>query len=256
MNRLITLVLAMLFLILTAGATLALPADENVPFVRLHTDEGEILLALFPDLAPNHCANFQHLARTGFYDDTYFHRVIPGFMIQGGSGATKDFDPRNDGAGGIVLADVVSAEEKEQLEQIESSLAARGYTGSVSQAPVALKTEFSRTAKHFRGTLSMARRGRPVDSATSQFFICHERGASTAALDGKYTILGQAVTGLDAVDRIVNAETDRRKGEGFPVTPVKIIRCDLSTGLASLSAEEQEAYRSMVQLLADNESTW
>ncbi len=222
---------ALLLLSLLATGALALPADDEVPLVRLATDEGVILVALFPDLAPHHAANFAHLARTGYYDETYFHRIIEGFMIQGGDNNTKDFDPRNDGQGNPGLANLITPEEQAQLESIQNSLAERGYTGSLLDTPVFLKAEFSQTAKHLRGTLSMARRSRPVDSAGSQFFICHERGQSTAALDGQYTIFGQVITGMDVVDRIVTAEKDPRKGRDFPANPVHITGCEVTVGL-------------------------
>jgi peptidyl-prolyl cis-trans isomerase B (cyclophilin B) len=234
----------------------AMPADDEVPLVRLVTDEGPILVALFSDLAPHHVENFLHLAGTGFYDNTYFHRIIPQFMIQGGDVNTKDFDPRNDGQGNPTLGDLVTIEERSQLQAIQSSLAARGYVGSLLDTPVFLRAEFSPTAKHLRGTLSMARRSRPVDSAGSQFFICHERSQSTANLDGQYTVFGQVVMGMDVVDRIVTAEKDARKGRDFPANPVHIIRCDVMTGLSSLSPEEQVAYHEMLQMLAENDSVW
>lgn len=256
MTCLRSILLALGLAALVATAALALPAEDEVPLVRLTTDEGEILVALFPDLAPHHAANFEHLARTGYFDETYFHRIISGFMIQGGDSNTKDFDPRNDGQGNPGLANLITDEERAQIKAIETSLADRGYTGSLMDTAVFLKAEFSQTAKHLRGTLSMARRSRPVDSAGSQFFICHERGQSTAALDGQYTIFGQVITGMDVVDRIVTAEKDPRKGRDFPANPVHITRCEVTHGLASLSAEEQLAYRVMIQFLADNDSVW
>lgn len=247
---------ALLLLCMAAAPALAIPGEQDVPLVRLTTDEGVILVALFPDLAPNHAANFAHLARTGYYDQTYFHRIIPGFMIQGGDGNTRDFDPRNDGQGNPGLAQLISPDEAEQLAAISESLASRGYTGALMDTPVFLKAEFSETAKHLPGTLSMARRSRPVDSAGSQFFICHERGQSTANLDGQYTIFGQVVTGMDVVERIVNAPQDRSKGQNFPADPVHIISAEVTTGTGSLSAEEKQAYRDMVKFLAENDSVW
>ncbi|MBD3222265.1 hypothetical protein GF314_13590 [bacterium] len=256
MTRLMPLVMLIAWLGALAGAAHAVPADEDVPLVRLKTDEGAILLALFPDLAPHHVANFLHLARSGFYDDTYFHRIIEGFMIQGGDGNTRDFDPRNDGQGNPGLADLVTETERDQLAAIEASLAERGYVASLLDSPVFLKAEFSPTARHLRGTLSMARRSRPVDSAGSQFFICHERGQSTAALDGKYTIFGHVITGMDVVDRIVSAETDPSKGRNFPANPVHITGCEVMTGVASLAPDEQNAYHEMLRTLAENDSVW
>ena len=247
---------SLLLVSLLATVAMALPADDQVPLVRLDTDEGVILVALFPDLAPNHAGNFAHLASTGYFEGTYFHRVIPGFMIQGGDSNTKDFDPRNDGQGNPGLSALITAEEQAQLETIQASLESRGYTGSLLEAPVFLKAEFSQTAKHLPGTLSMARRSRPVDSAGSQFFICHERGQSTAALDGKYTVFGQVVTGMDVVERIVSADLNASKGRDFPANPVHINSAEVITGIGSLSADEQVAYHEMVQLLADNDSVW
>lgn len=251
----IRLIHAFIALSLLAAAAAALPADDQVPLVRLNTDEGAILLALWPDLAPNHVENFLQLCRTGFYDETYFHRVIPGFMIQGGDGNTKDFDPRNDGMGNPGLASLITAEEAAQLEAIQASLEARGYTADLLQGQAYLKAEFSQTAKHLRGTLSMAR-SRDVNSAGSQFFVCHERGQSTAALDGKYTVFGQVVTGQDVVDTIVNADLDPRKGRDHPANEVHINSAELITGVQNLSAEEQVAYHEMLKFLADNDSVW
>lgn len=245
-----------LLVVLAAVPAPAVVADEDVPLVRLVTDEGPILLALFPDLAPHHVENFLHLARTGFYADTYFHRIIDDFMIQGGDVNSKDFDPRNDGQGNPGLGDLVNAEEKAQLEAIQRSLADRGYDVSLLEAPVFLKAEFSPTAKHLRGTLSMARRSRPIDSAGSQFFICDERNQMTANLDGQYTIFGHVVTGMEVVDRIITAEKEPNSRSDRPVNPVHVVRCDVMTGLANLTAEEQQAYRDMLATLAENDSVW
>jgi len=232
------------------------PPDREVPFVRIVTSEGEILVALFPDLAPHHVASFLHLASTGFYDGTYFHRIIPDFMIQGGDPNTKDFDPRNDGQGNPGLQDVATPAERAQLESLAASLAARGYVGLDLNSPVFLMAEFSPTAKHLRGTLSMARRARPVDSAGSQFFICHQRSPSTAGLDGQYTIFGHVVTGLEVVDRIATAEKDPRRGADQPAVPVTIKSCAVTAGVAALAPAEQAAYREMLQTLAEAGSTW
>jgi len=241
--------------VLVSGAAAAVP-DAEAPFVRLETDAGEILLVLFPDLAPHHVASFLHLAASGFYEGTYFHRIIPTFMIQGGAPNTKDFDPRNDGQGNPGLADVVTAAERAQLEAIAASLAERGYVGLDLNTQVFLKAEFSRTAKHLRGTLSMARRARPVDSAGSQFFLCHERSQSTAGLDGQYTVFGHVVAGMDVVDRIATAAKDPRRGADQPAAPVKINRCVVTTGVETLSPPEQAAYREVLKTLAAEGSTW
>lgn len=145
---------------------------ENTKAV-IETKFGNIELRFFPDIAPNHVANFIELAKRGFYDGTTFHRVIPGFVIQGGDPKSKDASNRGaHGTGGP------------------------GYT---------LKAEFSQRP-HKRGTLSMARKNDP-DSAGSQFFICV---ADAPSLDGKYTVFGEVTSGMDVVDKIVNEPRDAR----------------------------------------------
>jgi peptidyl-prolyl cis-trans isomerase B (cyclophilin B) len=138
----------------------------------IKTEFGEIHLEFFPEVAPNHVKNFLKLASSDFYDGTTFHRVIPGFMIQGGDPNSKDDDPTNDGTGGP------------------------GYT---------IDAEFS-DVPHKRGILSMAR-SRDPNSAGSQFFIVQQ---DAPHLDGQYTVFGRVTDGLDIVDKIVNVERDRR----------------------------------------------
>ncbi len=130
------------------------------------TKQGTIKLQLFEKIAPNHVANIIDLANTHFYDGTYFHRVIPGFMIQGGDPNTKDDNYNNDGQG---------------------------------NGPRMLKAEFN-DIHHTRGILSMARANDP-NSASCQFFICV---ADAGFLDHQYTAFGQVVDGMDVVDKIVN----------------------------------------------------
>ncbi len=138
----------------------------------IETKFGNIELRFFPDVAPNHVNNFIELAKKGFYDGTIFHRVIPGFMIQGGDPTTKGPDRSKYGVGGP------------------------GYS---------LKAEFNNRT-HKRGALSMARSADP-DSAGSQFFICV---ADSPFLDGKYTVFGEVVSGMDVVDKIVSQPKDAR----------------------------------------------
>jgi peptidyl-prolyl cis-trans isomerase B (cyclophilin B) len=131
---------------------------------------GDIRLKFFPDVAPDHVQNMVKLAKNKFYDGTTFHRVIPGFMIQGGDPNTKDPDRSRHGMGGP------------------------GHR---------VKAEFS-NRPHRRGTLSMARSQDP-NSAGSQFFICV---ADSKFLDGQYTVFGEVVCGMETVDRIVNVKRD------------------------------------------------
>jgi peptidyl-prolyl cis-trans isomerase B (cyclophilin B) len=137
----------------------------------IETKFGNIDLRFPPQVAPNHVHNFIELAKKGFYDGTTFHRVIPGFMIQGGDPNTKNPDRSRHGMGGP------------------------GYT---------LKAEFNEKP-HKRGTLSMARSASP-DSAGSQFFLCV---ADAPFLDGKYTVFGEVVSGMDVADQIVSQARDK-----------------------------------------------
>ena len=138
----------------------------------IDTKFGKIELKFFPELAPNHVNNFIDLAKKGFYDGTTFHRVIPGFMIQGGDPNTKDPDRKKHGMGGP------------------------GY---------AVKAEFNQTP-HKRGILSMARSSDP-DSAGSQFFICV---GDAPFLDRQYTAFGQVTSGMDVADKIVGQPRDKQ----------------------------------------------
>ncbi len=136
----------------------------------LETTFGSITLKFFPDVAPGHVKNFVDLATKGFYDNTTFHRVIPGFMIQGGDPNSKDANKSKHGMGGP------------------------GYT---------IKAEFN-ARPHKRGTLSMARAASP-DSAGSQFFICVK---DSSFLDRQYTVFGEVESGLEVVDKIVAVPRD------------------------------------------------
>ncbi len=228
MPRLMTQLVTVLLAAMTLAAGIA-SAEET--FVRLTTDEGEILLQMNSELAPNHVANFTFLCRSGFYDGTAFHRVIPGFMIQGGDPNSKDDDRSDDGMGGPTLADVLGAEDAALVEQVNARLEASGYAPLQAQAQ--LRAEFNE-GSHVRGTLSMARSQNP-DSAGSQFFICV---ADTPHLDGKYTVFGRVVGGLEVVDIIVAAERDRRDN---PLQTIRLHKAEVLEGVDSLSADEREA---------------
>ena len=134
--------------------------DSQTPRKLLHLDlkTGRVVIALRPDLAPNHVKRIEELVTDGFYDGVVFHRVIPGFMAQTG-------DPTGTGTGGSKKGN--------------------------------LKAEFSREP-HVRGTVSMARSASP-DSANSQFFICFD---TAPWLDGKYTVWGQVIEGMEHVDAV------------------------------------------------------
>ncbi|MDA8560710.1 peptidylprolyl isomerase [Nitrospinae bacterium] len=153
----------------------------------IETTLGDIELELQNDIAPGHVKNFKDLAEKGFYDGTTFHRVIPGFMIQGGDPNTKSDDRSTHGMGGP------------------------GYT---------IKAEFSSTP-HTRGVLSMARSQDP-DSAGSQFFVVVK---DSSFLDNQYTVFGRVTKGMEVVDKIVNVPRDSKDNpdEKVEMKSVKII---------------------------------
>lgn len=156
----------------TASKKPVTPKKPAVTQAVIETKFGKIVLRLFPDVAPRHVKNFIELASKGFYDGTTFHRVIPGYIIQGGDPNSRDPNRALHGQGGP------------------------GYT---------INAEFNERL-HKRGTLSMAR-ARDPNSAGSQFFICV---ADAPTLDGLYTVFGEVVSGMEAVDRIAGAPRDSR----------------------------------------------
>jgi len=164
----------------------ALPAEavKKDEVAVIETKFGRIVFKFFPEVAPNHCANFKKLATAGYYDGTTFHRVIPGFMIQGGDILTRDANRANDGTGGP------------------------GYT---------INAEFSNTP-HVRGTVSMARATDP-NSAGSQFFICV---ADAPHLNGQYSVFGQVIEGMKVVDQIVKAPRDARDNPQEPIVMTRV----------------------------------
>lgn len=170
----------------------------------LHTERGDVTIHLFFDRAPNHVRNFVDLAASGFYDGTLFHRVIPGFVLQGGDPLTKD--PKNAFVWGNA-----------------------GRTDAKGQ-PITLKPEFNDTP-HKRGIVSMARSAAP-DSASSQFFIVLKDYPS---LDRQYTAFGEVVKGMDVVDRIVaESNPDASNASlGKPRAYQKLVKVDvLEEGVA------------------------
>ncbi len=143
-------------------------AADEVAVVK--TNMGTMVLEFWPEVAPKHVENFKTLAKKGFYDGTAFHRVIKGFMIQGGDPLTKD-----------------------------DANQARWGTGDPGYK---IKAEFN-DKQHVRGVLSMARSQDP-DSAGSQFFICHDNARS---LDHNYTAFGKLIKGDDVLEKIATTET-------------------------------------------------
>jgi len=168
-----------------ASATQAPTSTNEVAVIK--TAAGEMVVGFWPDVAPKTVENFKTLARKGFYDGTAFHRIIKGFMIQGGDPLTKD--PAKEDFWG---------------------------TGDPGYK---IKAEFN-SRHHERGVLSMARSSDP-DSAGSQFFICH---GDAGSLDGKYTAFGKLVKGEDVLDKIASTPVaPGRSGEpSKPTTRVEV----------------------------------
>ena len=167
---------------------------EDEPIFDIQTNLGTIKVKLYSK-TPKHRANFEKLALSGFYDGLLFHRVIDGFMIQGGDPNTKDTTlVEKYGQGGP------------------------GYT---------ITAEFVPEYRHKKGALAAARRGDAAnperESSGSQFYIVQDEGAC-AALDGAYTVFGETVEGFDVIDKIAKVARDRRDR---PISDVRIISIKL-----------------------------
>jgi peptidyl-prolyl cis-trans isomerase B (cyclophilin B) len=178
-----TLAVALAGVVLSLLSTGLVIAADKVPAQKtealkgpraiIKTKFGDIEVKFFPDVAPKHVENFIKLAKDGFYNGTIFHRVIPGFMIQGGDPNTKD-----------------------SLKKDAYGQGGPGYT---------VKAEFS-DMPHKRGVVSMARANDP-NSAGSQFFIVVE---DSRFLDNKYSVFGEVTKGIGVADKIVNLPRDER----------------------------------------------
>jgi peptidyl-prolyl cis-trans isomerase B (cyclophilin B) len=171
------------------NASMSNPTNNEVAIIT--TTEGSMVIAFWPDAAPNTVANFKKLAQQGFYDGTAFHRVIKGFMIQGGDPLTKDPNAEDRwGTGGP------------------------GYQ---------IKAEFN-DHSHVRGVISMARSQDP-DSAGSQFFICD---GNPTFLDHQYTAFGKLIKGDDVLSKIANTPTHPpdRPNKRIGIISIKIMPLD------------------------------
>jgi len=175
-----------LFTILLIGFISSCTEKEDV--ITIHTDQGDIVIILF-DKTPEHKANFLELVETNFYDSTTFHRVMDGFMIQGGDPNSKDSDPNNDGLGGP------------------------GFT---------VPAEFNTNLTHIKGALAAARQPDNVNpekaSSGSQFYIV-EADEGTHFLDGNYTVFGQTISGYEVVEAIAVVPKNARNR---PLTDIKM----------------------------------
>lgn len=172
------------------GGTPAQPStNSNNPIVTIHTTKGDIKLELFADKTPITVQNFTDLVSKGFYNDTLFHRVIPGFMIQGGDPNTRAGEPETYGTGGP------------------------GYT---------IADEFVPGLSNVVGTIAMANTNQP-HTGGSQFFISV---GNNSFLDGKHTVFGKVLEGMGVVDKIVSVP---QTGEpsNRPLDPVRIDSIDV-----------------------------
>jgi len=198
----------------TPEATFSWPVDPSHPVLEISIESpesrGTILIELMPELAPATVVSVIELANEGFYDGTTFHRVIPGFMLQGGDPNSRDRDPNNDGKGGP----------------------GRRFHDEFGKAPF------------LRGVVGMGNKGRK-DSTSTQFFIMH---ADHQNLDGRYTAVGRVVSGMELVDDLTKAAIDRagrwgpkdRPIENITMTKVHTIG-QVSTIRAALKLEAQAA---------------
>ncbi|MCQ2426211.1 MAG: peptidylprolyl isomerase [Lachnospiraceae bacterium] len=173
--------------------------QETTNFVMISTKLGNIVVELYPDIAPITVKNFQGLVKNGFYDGVTFHRIVKGFVIQGG-------DPTGTGSGG-------------SGKPIKGEFSYNGVENELS---------------HTRGVISMARKGNDFDSATSQFFIVlSDRYVSS--LDGQYAGFGKVVEGMDVVDALVEAGVGSVMNKVFFVDKVPASETTVSDDAAPVS---------------------
>ena len=173
MKRSIRAISALICAVLLLSCFIACEKKAEYPDYVLISVEGygDILVRLYPEVAPITVANFKKLVSEKFYDGLIFHRVIEGFMVQGG-------DPEGTGYGGA-------------KETIKGEFASNGIQNTIS---------------HSRGVISMARNGYDMNSASSQFFIVHQ---TSTYLDGDYAAFGMVVSGMDVVDAIAAVQTNK-----------------------------------------------
>mgnify|MGYP000662695770 CR=1 FL=1 len=185
--RIVLIVLAMIVL----SACGKKPVDPETAFVKMETSMGDIYIDLYETETPLHAANFKKLSAEGAYDGIYFHRVIPGFVVQGGDPNTRDNDNRSDDGQGMIGERVLA---------------------EIGQP-------------HLRGTLGAARTPDNVNperlSSGSQFYFCLAR---LSQLDGGYTVFGNVVKGMDVVDEIPKLKRDRNDS---PLESVTILKTTL-----------------------------
>ncbi|MBQ6467012.1 MAG: peptidylprolyl isomerase [Clostridia bacterium] len=174
--------------IVTAAPGETAKAGEHTRILFTMENGGTFTIELYPEYAPKTCENFEKLVRQGFYDGLTFHRVMAGFMAQGG-------DPNGNGTGGAP-------------ETIPGEFANNGFEQN--------------TLSHTRGVVSMARNSFNMDSASSQFFICYTDN-HTSSLDGNYAAFGKVIDGMETVDDFLKVQMLPNGNEvSKPATPIVI----------------------------------
>ena len=199
----------------TEKAAAQVDDQKTETVVILKTTQGDITVRFFPETSPEHAKNFIEHSKSGLYTGTLFHRVIPGFMIQGGDPNSKDDNPNNDGMGGY------------------------SYLGEGTM----LNAEFN-DIPHTRGILSMAR-SRDVNSAGSQFFIMH---AEYPSLNGQYTVFGEVIDGIEVVDFIATTPKNNRDRplEDQRIEEVEVLEwsvADIEKTKAAMWEEDNKAFK-------------
>jgi peptidyl-prolyl cis-trans isomerase B (cyclophilin B) len=178
MKKIITLIMI--------GSIIMTSCEKQPDVAVVSTRYGDMVLEFYPEVAEKHVDSFLTHARNGYFNGTTFHRVIPGFVIQGGDPNSKSDDRSTHGMGGHAANFYEIGQEDDSNSWM-------------------LPAEFN-SRPHLTGSLSMARSQSP-NSAGSQFFIC---AGPTPQLDNQYTVFGQVVEGLDVIQKIVNSPRDRR----------------------------------------------
>ena len=178
MKKIITLIMI--------GSIIMTSCEKQPDVAVVSTRYGDMVLEFYPEVAEKHVDSFLTHARNGYFNETTFHRVIPGFVIQGGDPNSKSDDRSIHGMGGHAANFYGIGQEDDSNSWM-------------------LPAEFN-SRPHLTGSLSMARSQSP-NSAGSQFFIC---AGPTPQLDNQYTVFGQVVKGLDVIQKIVNSPRDRR----------------------------------------------
>ncbi|MDG1089445.1 MAG: peptidylprolyl isomerase [Candidatus Marinimicrobia bacterium] len=178
-------VLGIILLTLLVIGVLFMTIEKENKVAVISTNFGDMVVEFYPDIAPMHVESFMALVNEEYFNGTTFHRVIPGFMIQGGDPNSRNENRATHGTGGRAGKFFGLGNEEDPSTWL-------------------IPQEFSNTP-HVKGILSMARTNDP-NSASSQFFVCHD---NANFLDNNYTVFGKVIDGLDIIDQIANVAKDQ-----------------------------------------------